>query len=53
LPSIAEELYRTARVLRVFVLGKRVQLDADAVVKLALLSEPAVLAKVSSGAALL
>jgi HD superfamily phosphohydrolase len=53
LPSIAEELYRTARVLRVFVLGKRVQLEPAAVVKLALLSEQAVLAKVNSGAALL
>lgn len=39
LPRIADELYRTARVLRVFVLGKRVQLTKDSVVALALMSE--------------
>jgi HD superfamily phosphohydrolase len=49
LPRIADELYRTARVLRVFVLGKRVQLDCDAVLRLALLSEAEVLARLGAG----
>lgn len=34
LPRIADELYRTARVLRVFVLGERVQLSPDRVAEL-------------------
>jgi HD superfamily phosphohydrolase len=52
LPRIADELYRTARVLRVFVLGKRVQLPLDAVVQLAVLPEQDVLTRLSKGAAL-
>jgi HD superfamily phosphohydrolase len=49
LPRIADELYRTARVLRVFVLGRRVQLKKESVIELALLSETEVLDRVRRG----
>jgi HD superfamily phosphohydrolase len=49
LPRVADELYRTARVLRVFVWGKRVQLAPDAVVRLAVLPEAEVQARLRSG----
>ena len=52
LPRIADELYRTARVLRVFVLGKRVQLRKESVVALAFMSEGEVAARVAKGASL-
>jgi uncharacterized protein len=52
LPRIADELYRTARVLRVFVHGKRVQLNKETVVELALMSEATVLAKIKQGVSL-
>lgn len=52
LPRIADELYRTARVLRVFVLGRRVQLRKESVIELALLSEADVLDKVRRGESL-
>jgi uncharacterized protein len=53
LPSIAAELYRTARVLRVFVLGKRVSIDTDALVALATLSESEVLARLDAQSSLI
>jgi hypothetical protein len=40
LPGVSDELYRTARVLRVFVLHKRVQLDTRQVVRLAVMPGP-------------
>ena len=49
LPRIADELYRTARVLRVFVWGKRVQIPIENVVRLALLSEAEVQTRLRSG----
>ena len=52
LPRIADELYRTARVLRVFVLGKRVQLRKESVVALALMSEEDVVARVRNASSL-
>jgi uncharacterized protein len=52
LPRIADELYRTARVLRVFVLGKRVQMSKESVVSLALMSEDEVIGSVRSSCAL-
>jgi uncharacterized protein len=52
LPRIADELYRTARVLRVFVLGRRVQLKKESVIELALLSETEVLDRVRRGESL-
>jgi hypothetical protein len=53
LPAVADELYRTARVLRVFTLGGRRQLDADAVIELLSLSEPDLRERLDTGAALL
>jgi hypothetical protein len=52
LPRIADELYRTARVLRVFVLGKRVQLRKDTVVELASMSETEARERVRAGGSL-
>jgi hypothetical protein len=49
LPRIADELYRTARVLRVFVAGQRVRLKKEKVIELALSSEAEVLAKARAG----
>jgi HD superfamily phosphohydrolase len=53
LPSIADELYRTARVLRVFVLHKRVQLTPDSVLRLALMPESEVETHLRQGRSLL
>ena len=52
LPRIADELYRTARVLRVFVAGQRVRLKKEGVIQLALSSEEEVLDKVRAGKSL-
>jgi hypothetical protein len=52
LPRIADELYRTARVLRVFVLGKRVQLRKETVVELASMSEAEARERVRAGQSL-
>ena len=49
LPRIADELYRTARVLRVFVLDKRVEISAERVMKIAAMSEGDALAAAVSG----
>jgi HD superfamily phosphohydrolase len=53
LPQIAEELYRTARVLRVFVLGRRLQLRSADVTRIALLPEAEVLRLLQANTALL
>jgi hypothetical protein len=53
LPRIADELYRTARVLRLFVQeGGRV-VEPDALMALAALSEPALRHRLEDSAALL
>jgi uncharacterized protein len=49
LPRIAGELYRTARVLRVFVLDKRVEIPAERVMKIAAMSEGDALAAAVEG----
>ena len=49
LPRIADELYRTARVLRVFVLDKRVEIPAETVMRIAAMSESEVLGAVGRG----
>jgi uncharacterized protein len=49
LPRIADELYRTARVLRVFVLGQRVVIPDDVVMRIAGMSEGDALAAAVSG----
>jgi hypothetical protein len=49
LPRIADELYRTARVLRVFVQGKRLQIPVESVARLALLPEDEIRARLGSG----
>jgi uncharacterized protein len=53
LPSIADELYRTARVLRIFVLHKRVQLSPDSVLRLAVMTEADVETRLKQGRALI
>jgi hypothetical protein len=53
LPSIADELYRTARVLRVFVLHKRVRLPADAILGVAMMKEADVEDRLRDGSSLL
>lgn len=53
LPRIADELYRTARVLRVFVLGRRVQLPTDAIARIALLPEAEISRRITSAQPLL
>lgn len=49
LPRIADELYRTARVLRVFVLGQRVEIAAEKVMGIAVANESDVLAAAAAG----
>jgi uncharacterized protein len=49
LPRIADELYRTARVLRVFVLDQRVEIAPEAVMRIAVMSEHEVLDAAASG----
>jgi hypothetical protein len=53
LPRVADELYRTARVLRLFVLGERRVVEPAAVVALASLPVEAVEERLRSGAPLL
>lgn len=53
LPRVADELYRSARVLRLFVLGGRVQVSSAAVISLATLSEPALRRRLADPAPLL
>ena len=53
LPSISDELYRTARVLRVFVLGKRVRMREDAVLRLATMDESEIEDRLRRGVSLL
>ncbi len=53
LPRIAEELYRTARVLRLFALGGRPPVGADAVALLVSLPEPEVRRRLDAGEELL
>ncbi len=53
LPQIADELYRTARVLRVFVRGPRVQLPPDAVTRIALLPEAEIVQRLQADQPLL
>jgi uncharacterized protein len=52
LPRIADELYRTARVLRIFVLGARVEIAAETVMRIAVMSEQEVLAAAANGSLL-
>lgn len=49
LPRVADELYRTARVLRVFTLGKRRSVSATALAELAMLDDDAVRARLEAG----
>jgi hypothetical protein len=53
LPRIADKLYRTARVLRLFVQEGGKKVDPDALTELAALSEPALLERLDSPAPLL
>jgi hypothetical protein len=53
LPAVADELYRTARVLRVFTLGGRRRLDAGTVIELLTLSEPELRDRLDEGRPLL
>jgi hypothetical protein len=53
LPRVAEELYRTARVLRLFTLGGRRTVAAEALARLSALSETDVRERLDSGGALL
>jgi hypothetical protein len=53
LPSVAVELYRTARVLRMFTLGERRSVQIHALVRLACLSEAEVEQELRGSAALL
>ena len=53
LPAVADELYRTARVLRVFTLGERIELDARAIGGLVAMSEPELRRALDSGEPLL
>ena len=48
LPRLADELYRTARVLRLFVAGRRVKVDPQPLAQLALLPLESVLRRVRS-----
>ena len=52
LPSLSNELYRSARWLRIFV-AKPVTIDRNAVMKLATMPESAVRSRVANGEALL
>lgn len=53
LPRVADELYRTARVLRLFTLGGRRQVEAQALAELATAATAEVAARVEAGAGLL
>ncbi|MGK7311912.1 MAG: HD domain-containing protein [Candidatus Longimicrobiales bacterium M2_2A_002] len=53
LPGVADELYRTARVLRLFTLGGRRRVDADAIGRLVALTEPALRERLDGGGRLL
>lgn len=53
LPAVADELYRTARVLRVFTLGGRRQLDARTVTRLVALPERELRTRLDDGSPLL
>ncbi len=49
LPRVADELYRTARVLRLFTLGERKQVDASAIGRLVAMSDDAVRTRLAEG----
>jgi hypothetical protein len=53
LPRVADELYRTARVLRLFTLGGRRQVGAEALAELATATSAAVAARIERGGGLL
>ncbi|MFO7893450.1 MAG: HD domain-containing protein [Longimicrobiales bacterium] len=53
LPGVADELYRTARVLRVFTLGGRRTVDADAIGRLVALGEAELRERLEAGDPLL
>ena len=53
LPRVSEELYQTARVLRLFTLGSRARVERDALVGLVALDDEAVAERLGSGRALL
>ncbi|HUH12579.1 MAG TPA: HD domain-containing protein [Longimicrobiales bacterium] len=53
LPRVADELYRTARVLRLFTHGRRLRVEAQALARLALLTADEAEARVAGGGALL
>ncbi|MFW5947230.1 MAG: HD domain-containing protein, partial [Gemmatimonadota bacterium] len=53
LPALADELYRTARVLRLFTLGDRVQVEPAVIGPLVALSESALRERLDDGAPLL
>ena len=53
LPAVADELYRTARVLRLFTLGGRRRVSPEAVGRLVALSDSELRARLEEGASLL
>ena len=53
LPQISDELYRTARVLRLFTWNQRRQVDADALRRLAAIDAAGLEHRLATGAALL
>ena len=53
LPRVADELYRTARVLRLFTHGKRLRVEPTALARLALLTADEARARRAAGGALL
>ncbi len=53
LPAVADELYRTARVLRLFTLGRRTRVGAGIVGRLTALSESELRARLDAGGPLL
>lgn len=53
LPRIADELYRSARVLRLFTLGERRDVDSGALARLATMETDALEARLNAGAPLL
>ncbi|NIQ54142.1 MAG: HD domain-containing protein [Gemmatimonadetes bacterium] len=53
LPGVADELYRTARVLRLFTLGGRRMVDAGAVARLVALPDAEIRARLDAGTPLL
>lgn len=53
LPRVAEELYRSARVLRLFTFGRRVEVDAESLAEIATWSREEATARTAAGRAIL